>query len=201
MYFATTILPVFAVLASLTTASPALHRSVASCWETCSTSCVQANNLRGGLCDSTGTCTCLTGIKRSASASPEPYTLSPEAQCWTTCGTSCLESGNLRGGLCSSDGTCTCLEGLEKKHAAPAPNPDAVTCWETCSTDCEAAGNLRGGLCSADGFVLPSFLRSLFQQIFLYFTNIEYQNAEHAPVSRATKRRNHHKLQSKSAMR
>ncbi|PVH83837.1 hypothetical protein DL98DRAFT_585303 [Cadophora sp. DSE1049] len=139
----------FLALASTAAAVPAPQ--AIECYSTCSTNCVRDGNLRGGICDAAGTCTCLTGTKRSAE--PEPQT--PEIECWKTCGTSCLQAGNLRGGLCDDAGTCTCLTGTgaSKRSPEPIPAPQSpqINCWSTCSTGCVQAGNLRGGLCDAAG--------------------------------------------------
>jgi hypothetical protein len=133
----------------LTTAILALTSSISglpspqsaslNCYSTCSTSCIQAGNIRGGLCSSEGTCTCLTNTKRDLN-------LRDQISCFETCSTDCENAGNIRGGLCSSDGVCTCLTGEKDKRQSAE-----VQCYETCSTDCENAGNIRGGLCSADG--------------------------------------------------
>ncbi|KAL2073130.1 hypothetical protein VTL71DRAFT_10454 [Oculimacula yallundae] len=147
----------FVALASTATAIPAPQ--ALECYQSCSTNCVQAGNIRGGICDSAGyvtfpsaiyavplgTCTCLTGT--GAESTPE---LSPEANCWSTCGTQCLQSGNIRGGLCDEAGTCTCLTS-NKRDAFPAPQSATIDCYRTCSTGCVQAGNIRGGLCDSAG--------------------------------------------------
>ena len=73
-----------------------------TCWETCSTDCESAGNIRGGLCDSAGTCTCLTGQKKM-------FAKKDEVSCWETCSTDCESAGSIRGGTCDSAGACTCF--------------------------------------------------------------------------------------------
>jgi len=135
----------FLALASSITALPSPQSPSLNCYSTCSTSCIQAGSIRGGLCSSDGTCTCLTGT----GAKPRDLNLRDQIQCFETCSTDCENAGNIRGGLCSSDGICTCLTG--EKKAKREPQSAEVQCYETCSTDCEQAGNIRGGLCSTDG--------------------------------------------------
>jgi hypothetical protein len=65
-----------AILVSGVAAAPSPQDAVVECASTCSTDCVMGGNLRGGICSSDGTCTCLTGLK---GRSPEP-----QAGCWST---------------------------------------------------------------------------------------------------------------------
>lgn len=110
-----------------------------NCYSTCSYSCVRAGNLQGGLCSSTGTCTCLTGVQAGKrDASPEssvevevekreieernPQRLSSALiNCYSTCSYGCVRAGNLQGGLCDGSGKCTCLTGVQagKREATP----------------------------------------------------------------------------------
>ena len=121
--------------------SPQLGLEI-QCLSTCSTDCVAAGLLQGGLCSADGTCTCLTGIQ---ARNPEP---SPQAiECLSTCSTNCVNAGSLRGGLCSADGTCTCLTGFKKREA----EPQSIDCYTTCSVDCINAGYIEGGICDAAG--------------------------------------------------
>ncbi|KUJ13153.1 uncharacterized protein LY89DRAFT_687384 [Mollisia scopiformis] len=91
-------------LAATTSAAPAPQTAVIDCWSTCSTNCVQSGLLRGGLCDASGTCTCLTGTKREAEPMP-----APQLECYETCSTNCIAAGDIEGGMCDAAGTCTCL--------------------------------------------------------------------------------------------
>ena len=63
---------------------------------------MQAGNLRGGLCDAAGICTCLT--KREAEAEPEPEPQSPVIDCYTNCSVGCVRDGFVRGGICDGAG-------------------------------------------------------------------------------------------------
>ncbi len=55
-------------LAGLATANPGPSPDIISCWETCSTDCESAGLIHGGLCDSAGTCTCVSGVKERDTA-------------------------------------------------------------------------------------------------------------------------------------
>lgn len=90
------------VLALAATISAAPSPQAISCWSTCSTDCVNAGHLRGGLCSASGTCTCLTGTKRDAEAIPAPQ--SAVIDCWSTCSLDCVDAGEIRGGLCDASG-------------------------------------------------------------------------------------------------
>lgn len=84
-------------------AAPAPEPQVIECYSTCSVGCVQAGHLQGGLCDASGTCTCMTGVeasKREAAPAPAPQFI----ECSSTCSSGCIAAGQLNGGICSADG-------------------------------------------------------------------------------------------------
>lgn len=150
MHFSTTLLSTVLLLAASTAAAPT--PDVMSCWSTCSLSCVQDGLLQGGLCDSAGTCTCLTGIQ-TRSPAPEPIS-QDQIDCYSSCSVGCVQSGLLQGGLCDAAGFCTCLTGVQTREAASEPEPisqDMMECYSSCSVGCVRDGNLQGGLCNASG--------------------------------------------------
>ncbi|KAF4632912.1 hypothetical protein G7Y89_g5205 [Cudoniella acicularis] len=73
-----------AFLTLVTTTAALPQTAELECWSDCSLNCVHAGNLRGGLCSTDGTCTCL----KKSEAAPAP---NPQVDCWPTCSYDCVQ--------------------------------------------------------------------------------------------------------------